>query len=68
MISEPVPMKYNLRTGRRNTICSDSLVALKALRAIRTSPLVHQCQRALNISVQHVVSLFLGPRTCWNMG
>ena len=42
------------------SICSDSLLALKALKAIRTtSPLVHQCQKALNdISVWHVVGLF----------
>ena len=41
------------------SICSDSLVALKALTADRTtSPLVHQCQRALNdISTRHVVGL-----------
>jgi len=31
------------------SICSDSLAALKALKAVRTtSPLVHQCQKALN--------------------
>jgi len=30
------------------SICSDSLSAVKALRAVRTSPLVHQCQKALN--------------------
>jgi len=30
------------------SICSDSLVALKALRAITTtSPLVHQCQKGI---------------------
>lgn len=45
------------------SICSDSLAALKALRAVRTtSRLVHQCQRALNdISVRHAVGLFLVP-------
>jgi hypothetical protein len=45
------------------SICSDSLAALKALRAVRTtSPLVHQCQRALNdIFVQHAVGLFWVP-------
>ena len=42
------------------SICSDSLVALKALEAVRTtSPLVHQCQKALNdISDRHAVDLF----------
>jgi hypothetical protein len=45
------------------SICSDSQVAMKALQAIRTtSPLVHQCQRALNdISAQHVVRLYWVP-------
>ena len=42
------------------SICSDSQAALKALKAIRTtSPLVHQCQKALNeISIRHAVGLF----------
>jgi len=44
------------------SICSDSLAALKAPRAVRTSPLVHQCQRALNdISARHAVGLFWVP-------
>ena len=45
------------------SICSDSLGALKALEAVRTtSPLLHQCQKALNdISLQHVVGLFWVP-------
>jgi len=30
------------------SICSDSHAALKALQAVRTSPLVHQCQKAFN--------------------
>jgi hypothetical protein len=39
-------------------ICSDSQVALKALRAVRMSPLVHKCQEALNdISTWHAVGL-----------
>ena len=52
------------------SICSDTLAALKALRAVRTkSSLVRQCQRALSdISVRHAVGLFWGPRTCWNTG
>ena len=45
------------------SICSDSLAALKALEAVRTtSPLVHQCQKALtDISDRHVVGLFWVP-------
>ena len=35
---------------------------MKALEAVRTSPLVRQCQKALNdISGQHVVGLFWVP-------
>jgi len=42
------------------SICSDSLAALKALKAVRTrSPLVYQCQKVLNdISIQHAMGLF----------
>jgi len=45
------------------SICSDSQAALKALKAIRTmSPLVHQCQKALNdISTWHAVGLYWVP-------
>jgi len=45
------------------SICSDSLAALRALRAVRTTPpLVHQFQRALNdISARHAVALFWVP-------
>ena len=45
------------------SICSNSLVALRALEADRTmSPLVHQCQKALNeISSRHAVGLFWVP-------
>jgi len=45
------------------SICSDSLAALQALGAVRTtSPLVHECQRALNdISSRHAVGLFWVP-------
>jgi ribonuclease HI len=45
------------------SICCDSQAALKALRAVRTrSPLVYQCQRALNdISAQHAVGLYWVP-------
>jgi len=41
------------------SICSDSRAALKALQAVRTSPLVHQCQKVLNdISTRHAVGLY----------
>ena len=45
------------------TICSDSQAALKALQAAKTiSPLVRQCQKALNdISTQHTVGLYWVP-------
>jgi len=44
------------------SIFSDSVAALKALKAVRTSPLVHQCQKALNdISIRHAVILFWVP-------
>jgi len=50
------------------SICSDSLVALKALKAVKTTPpLVYQCQRAIyDISIRHVVGLFWVPGTSWN--
>ena len=49
--------------GKHVSICSDSLAALKALGAVRTTfPLVHQCQEALNdISALHDVGLFWVP-------
>jgi len=42
------------------SICSGSLVALKALKAVRTrSPFVHQCQKELNDkSVQQSVGIY----------
>jgi len=45
------------------SICFDSQAALKALNAVRiTSPLVHQCQKALNdISIRHAMGLFWVP-------
>jgi ribonuclease HI len=45
------------------SICSDSQAALKALQvAKRTSPLVRQCQQALNdISTRHAVGLYWVP-------
>jgi len=51
------------RPEKHVSICSDSLAAQRALEAVRrTSPLVHQCQKALNeISSWHAVSLFWVP-------
>jgi len=44
------------------SICSNSLAALKALKAVRTmSPLVHQCQKALNDIYPACSWLFLVP-------
>jgi ribonuclease HI len=45
------------------SICSDSQAALRALKAVKTtSPLVRQCQQALNdISTQYAVGLYLVP-------
>ena len=53
-------IQTNYRTEEQATICSDSLVALKALHVAKiTSPLVQQCQKAVNdISNRHVVGLF----------
>ena len=58
---------YNIQSRNRPekyvSICSDSLAALKARKAVRTmSPLVHQCQKALNdISIRDAVVLFVFP-------
>jgi hypothetical protein len=45
------------------SICSDSQGALKVLQAAKTmSPLVQQCQKALNgISTRHTVGLYWVP-------
>jgi ribonuclease HI len=57
-------IQHQNRPERYMSICSDSQAALKALQAIKTmSPLVQQCQRALNdISTRHAVGLFWVPR------
>jgi hypothetical protein len=50
------------RSEKYVSICSYSQAALKALQAIRMSPLVYQCQKALNdISARHVVGLYWVP-------
>ena len=52
-------IQFQSRPEKYVSICSDSQVALKALQAIRTSPLVQQCQKLLNdISTQHAVELY----------
>jgi ribonuclease HI len=53
-------VQFQNRPEKYVSICSDSQAALKALQAVRmTSPLVHQCQKALNdISTQHVMGLY----------
>ena len=57
-------MRYNLRIDPRNKRLSapHSQAVLKSLKAVRTSLLFHQCQKALNdISIRHVVGLFWVP-------
>jgi hypothetical protein len=55
-------IKFQNRPEKYVSICYDSQAALKALQAIRTSPLVQQCQKALNdISTRHVVGLYWVP-------
>jgi len=51
------------RSEKHLSICSDSQAALKALQALRTtSPLVQQCQKALNhISTRYAVGLYWVP-------
>ena len=51
------------RKERYVSICTNSLAFLKALKAVKTtSPLVYQCQSALNdIAIRQVVGLFWVP-------
>jgi ribonuclease HI len=50
------------RSEKHISICSDSQAALEALQAVKTSPLVRKCQKALNdISTYHSVGLFWVP-------
>jgi len=55
--------QFQNRPEKYVSICSDSQAALKVLQAIRTtSPLVQQCQKALNdISTRHTVGLYWVP-------
>jgi hypothetical protein len=43
------------------SICSDSQAALKVLQAAKTSPLVRECQQAMNISDRHAMRLYWVP-------
>jgi ribonuclease HI len=55
-------IQLHVRPEKHVSICSDSQAALKALQAATTSPLVQQCQKALNdISTWHSVGLYSGP-------
>ena len=55
-------IQVNVIAEKNISICSDSQEALKALQAARTmSPLVQQCQKALNISTWHTVGLHWVP-------
>ena len=55
-------VQFQSRPEKYVSICSDSQAALKALQAIRTSPLVLQYQKALNyISNRHSVGLYSVP-------
>jgi ribonuclease HI len=56
-------IQFQNRLEKYFSICCGSQAALKALQAVKTtSPLVHQCQKALNdISARHVVGLYWVP-------
>ena len=55
-------IQMNVRPGKYVSICSDSQATLKAIQAAKTtSPLVRQCQKALNISTRHTVGLYWFP-------
>jgi ribonuclease HI len=55
-------IQFQSRPEKYMSICSDGQTALKFLQVARTSPLVQQCQRALNyISTWHTVGLYWVP-------
>jgi hypothetical protein len=56
-------LQNKARSEKYRSICSDSQAALKALHALKTtSPLVRQCQRALDdISTYHSVGIVWVP-------
>jgi hypothetical protein len=59
----PYEIQTNTRPEKYNSIYYESQAALKALQSAKImSPLVQQCQKALNdISTQHTVELFWVP-------
>jgi len=48
VLARAYEIQTNVIPGKYTSICSDSQVALKALQASETSPLVRQCQKVLN--------------------
>jgi hypothetical protein len=57
------------RSEKHASVCSDSQAALKALQAARLSPLMQECQKALNYYLCPGCSgAVLGPRTCGVQG
>ena len=56
-------IRLHVRPEKQVSICSDSQATLKALQAARTtSPLVQQCQKALNdVSTRHAMGLYWVP-------
>ena len=56
-------IQFQNRSEKYVSICSDSQAALKALKTVRTFPLVQQCQKALNdISTRYAVRLYWVPK------
>jgi hypothetical protein len=54
-------IQTNARSEKYVSICSDSQVALKALQAAKTSPLVQQWEKMNDISTWHIMGLYLVP-------
>jgi ribonuclease HI len=63
IVASAYEIQAQSRSEKHVSICSDGQAALKALQAFRTtSPLVLQCQKALNdISARHAVGLYWVP-------
>ena len=54
-------IQMNARSEKYVSICSDSQVALKALQAAKTSPLVQQWEKTKDISIWHIMGLYWVP-------
>jgi hypothetical protein len=55
-------IQFQNRQEKYASICSERQAASKALKAVRTSPLVQQCKKALNdISTRHAVEMYWVP-------